>query len=84
MFVGNLTELRGLLEKDERIDSSSRERLVRTIDSALTEGQTESPNRIAIGGLLYAIATAVQTLGAAPTAWQLVKAAAAALGFDVH
>lgn len=54
--------------------------LTSVVSEAIAEARAPKPNKFKLSGLLNGMATGVQALGSAPSAWELVKAAVKTLG----
>ncbi|AHG87547.1 hypothetical protein J421_0054 [Gemmatirosa kalamazoonensis] len=84
----SLEQLRGLLEAQESDAGSEGSTsmvgpIKETVDAAIVESRKPTPNPITMRGLLVGIATAVQTIGAAPQAYELARLAARHFGVEL-
>ena len=60
-----------------------RDQALELVSDVKRELQRDQPNRLRIRGALQGLATVIQTLAAAPQAYQLLKGAAALLGLQL-
>jgi hypothetical protein len=82
-FAAQLERLVALLDASDELAADPAHQVREVARQAITESRKPSPNIIALRGLAFGLATAVQTLGALPAAYQLVKGAAAAVGVQL-
>jgi hypothetical protein len=60
-----------------------RDQALELVSDVKRELQRDQPNRLRIRGAFQGLATVIQTLAAAPQAYQLLKGAAALLGLQL-
>jgi len=82
-FAERVGELRAVLDQARDVPVETKAEDSDVVDLALAETRKPRPNMVKLRGAAFGLATAVQTLGAVPTAYQLVKAAAAAIGVQL-
>ena len=71
------------LEQAASLSAIERRQSLELVSDVKNELQREEPNRFRIRGALEGLATTIQTISAAPQAYQLLKGAAALLGLQL-
>ncbi len=62
------------------IADEQRRQILQVAQEVVSESKSTSPNLVRVRGALIGVATAVQTLGSARDAYELIKSAATLLG----
>jgi hypothetical protein len=78
-----LKELRRSLPEASEIPESTRRDLEAVVADAEREAAHDQPNKMRLLGYIQAIGTVIQTTGSAQPAWDLLRKAAALIGFPI-
>jgi len=79
-IAGALTAVQAVVERAPELEPAQRAQVVELVTEARAEVQKDQPNGLKLRTALGGIAIAVQTLGSAAGAYQLLKGAAALIG----
>jgi hypothetical protein len=82
-LIDGLTKLRLTLEQDATLPAEHRNEFVDLIGETISIARQPKPSKFKLMTLLTGISTVVGTVAKGREAWETVRAAAAALGFDL-